>query len=369
MDQTQELLLKLLKINSKTFNASGINQVQNLVQMELEELGFKVNRHDSDEYGDLLVGELPGYTKNFITMICHADTVFSPDENSLYSSKEEDRIYGPGTIDDKGGICVALKAIKSFLKYNTSLIYGLRFVCSPNEEIGSVGFQEHFKSLCSDSPIILGFEPSNERGDIIVGRKGNRWYDIHVVGKKAHAGRHFKDGINACGALSSQLHQINKLTELDKGVTVNIGKIEGGDTYNVVSDSAYGQLDVRFPSFEERENICNKIEQQLADGLMGTSIKYDVVDDCPPFSSSKEARDIVDEYIDIIYELEGRSVRAIEVGGASDCNYFSSPNNLVIDGLGPIGGGMHTNDEYIDVKSLHTRAEAVDKLLMLLQRK
>ncbi|EQC47286.1 M20/M25/M40 family metallo-hydrolase [Bacteriovorax sp. Seq25_V] len=363
-----DLLIKLLNIDSKTRNVAGVNKVQSIVESQLKELGFQIKRHSNAEYGDLLVAEFKGMKKEFITMICHADTVFSPLTDNVHSELSDERLYGPGVIDDKGGICVILSAVKSFLKYNSSLIYGLRIVSSPNEEIGSVGFHEKFNELKKDSPIILGFEPSNEKGDIIVGRKGNRWYDIHVTGQKAHAGRTFEAGVNACGQLSSQLHEINKLTNLDKGITVNIGKISGGDTYNVVSDEAYGQLDIRFSTFEDRDHICGQVEELLEDSSFDANIKFNVVDDCPPFPKNNTTKNIINEYLDIIYELEGRRVSAISVGGASDCNHFSSSDSFIIDGLGPIGGGMHTDSEFIDLKSLRTRAEAVDKLLMRLQR-
>ncbi|WP_034720581.1 M20/M25/M40 family metallo-hydrolase [Bacteriovorax sp. DB6_IX] len=122
-----------------------------------------------------------------------SDTVFKQEDN-FPIRKEGDRIYGPGIVDNKAGMIVILRGLIHLLANSKgkNFQYGLRVICSPNEETGSNGFLDIFKNLARNSDIVLGFEPAYGEGHIINGRKGNRWYEIEIEGKKAHSGRDHK---------------------------------------------------------------------------------------------------------------------------------------------------------------------------------
>lgn len=367
-------LKKLTSISSETDNICGVNQVQKILKDKLSELNLETSLVPNPELrsrsGHLLVAQTKNKREKYITLICHADTVYPLSKNPIVSSSEN-KIFGSGIIDNKGGVTVGIYALSRLAESNDNLSnYGIRFICSPNEEMGSPGFQKIFADYAKDSEVILGLEPALENGDIISSRKGNRWYDITFEGQSAHAGRHHAHGVNACAELAIQMAKIHELTNYDKNITVNVGKIEGGEKHNIVSDKAYAQLDVRFPCFESREVVSAKITDILEsrnvhnkNQTQFSKVSYEIIDDCPPLAKSNESKKLFEVYKELIKENEKISIKERVVGGAADANYFSSKGKVILDGLGPIGSGMHTENEYIEISSLKTRGDTLYQLI------
>ena len=355
-------LQKLTDINSGTSNMPGVDQIQKWITSELKNLGFDVSLNENQ----LLVGKLKGKNSKTIILVVHSDTVFEPSSSLQKFTVSENRqsAKGPGVIDAKGGIIIAIEGLKKFLQ-TQSPSFNIIFVSSPSEETGSLGFTETFQKLGEQAWIVLGFEPALESGSIIESRKGNRWYKIKTVGKEAHAGRAHQDGINACHALSNILSSVSKLTDYKKNVTVSIGRMEGGkDKYNIVCDQAFAKIDTRFENFNDRALLHSKIEKIIENnGVNGSKAQYEIEDDCPPFSPSNAAKPYLKKYLSILKGVEGKNFTAEKSGGAADTNYFSKEGAIVIDGLGPLGGKMHTNEEFVILSSLETRAKALSLFL------
>jgi glutamate carboxypeptidase len=370
-----EMLRAFSKIDSSTLNKAGVMEMQNRVGEFLSELKFEIQWVGKEErFGDLLIAEKKGRSNKFITLITHSDTVlrnyrdFSVDEN-------ERKGFGSGAIDNKGGLVVGLCGLQRFLLNHADLEYSLRFVCSPNEEMGSIGFTEIFRELGSDTVVAFGLEPALDNGSIIHQRRGNRWYDLTVIGREAHAGRSYGNHVNAAHDLAAKIVDLAALTKYKKHVSVSVGHIEGGkDRHNIICGEARAKLDVRFPSMDLRDDLHAKIEKILEtpretsiDGKFKSQTTYKIVDDCPPFSLTKKSRRMAREYSALISKLENRLIQSQPSGGAGDVNYLSTRNNFVLDGLGPVGGEMHTNREFVNVDTLKTRAQALAGFLIYLQ--
>lgn len=359
-------LQRLVEINSGTAHVDGVSRIQNWVSTRLKALGFSVE-YRADQ---LLIATLQGSTPKIVTLIVHADTVFEPSGPFQNYTRREDgkRAIGPGVIDAKGGIVVALEGLKRYLSHGQPKVT-LRLISSPSEETGSPGLAEAFRKMAEDSWMVLGFEPALEDGSLIESRRGNRWYEITTRGKEAHAGRAHKDGINACLALASKLTKISKLTRYEKDVTVSIGRMEGGkDKFNIVCSEARAKVDARFSTFPDRDLLHQRIEAILSqEEVAGSKTSFELKDDCPPFSPSERARPYLKTYISFIQNLEDRKIASKISGGSADSNYFSKKGSITIDGLGPVGGKMHTNEEYIELSSLETRSEALHRFLSSLK--
>lgn len=369
-ESSLNLLKQLVLINSESKNISGVNQVQEIVASKLKDLGFKVsfieNPNGKNKSGKLLVGTLPGIQNEQITLVTHADTVFDQNFTGFEVSKNQDKAKGPGVLDNKGGLVVALEGLKLYLSKNKPL-YSLRFISSPSEEIGSPGFLDLFRKYGKDSFMILGFEPSLANGSIIESRRGNRWYHIKVSGKEGHAGRSHKDGINACHELAMKIDQLQQLTNYEKNVTVSIGHIKGGkDKFNIICGEAEAKIDTRFSEIDHRDQLHKKIQEILSKSYVKSAsnqipavTKFELADDCPPFSITETSKPYLTKYKHAIEKIEGKAVKSEKSGGAADSNYMSRKDLIVIDGLGPNGAGMHTKDETILLSSLKTRSQAL----------
>lgn len=369
------LLREFSEIDSSTLNLDGVARMQSRVAETLEEIGFKINILKGEpRFGELILAERPGSSAKFISIVTHCDTVLT-NYRPFAVSLPEERAFGSGVIDNKGGLVVGLGALKRFLKAFPSHRYGLRFICSPNEEMGSIGFTETFRQLGKDTAVGFGLEPALDNGSIIHQRRGNRWYDVEIIGREAHAGRSYGEHANAAHDAAQKIVRLARLTQYKRDISVNVGHIEGGkDRHNIICGKVKIKLDVRFPSVKSREILHQKIGKILkksfdvsVSGKFKTHTTYQVVDDCPPFSLNRRSKHMAHQYASLVSRLESRPVKSESAGGAGDVNYLSTGDNFILDGLGPVGGEMHTQMEFVHIPSLKTRSQALAGYLRHLQ--
>jgi glutamate carboxypeptidase len=358
-------LRELVEISSGSSNTDGVDRVLQAVEGDLKQLGFQVERRKNR----LLVANRPapeGGDSRVVTLLSHADTVFEDKASfrGLTVSADGKTATGPGAVDNKGGIIVMLEGLRKAL-LTTPPSHALRVLVSPSEETGAPGLHEDLAQLGRESWLTLTFEPAYDEGSIIRSRRGDRWYHIRVAGKEAHAGRAYLQGVNACLALSRDLVQLSALTDLKRDLTVSIGHLEGGkDKFNIVCGAAEAKVDTRFASFADRDELNKKIEAVLKKiPVPGAKVDYTLEDDSPPFAESPGVRPFLRTYLTLLEEIEGRKFAARQGSGASDANYMSRPGSMIIDGLGPYGGKMHTDGEFVVLSSLETRAEALARFL------
>lgn len=364
-EMTKELKF-LVELNSGTNNSNGVKDVQGWIRSKLTSLGFSVDIDDKN----LLIGELKSAEPKapWVSFLVHADTVFEPfSPFQKWTQVADGVVRGPGVLDDKGGIVVAIEGINRALKAKKDIKVNLRFISSPSEEVGSPGLIQKFKQM--ESSLVLGFEPALEDGSIIDSRRGNRWYHLFAEGKEAHAGRSHKEGINACVALATKLVEISMLTDYKKDLTVSVGNMQGGrDKYNIVCGSAEAKIDMRFSDFKTRDSAHQKVLAILnKEAIKGERVRFELTDDCPPFSRNSRSKNFLEKYLRILSKIERTPVISQRSGGSADSNYFSRPGVTVIDGLGPVGGKIHTDQEYLVLKSLETRAESLKQFLLQLE--
>jgi len=370
-----ELLRQMASVDSSTLNKTGVESLQNQVSAELESLGFRIRMTPGDpRFAPLIVAERAGRQRSFITLITHTDTVL-PNYREFAVDVVAQKAYGSGVIDNKGGVVVGLAGLKRFLSAHPETEYSLRFICSPNEEVGSIGFTEIFRELGQDSAVGFGLEPALDNGSIINQRRGNRWYNIDIKGREAHAGRSYGHHVNAAHDLASKIRQVSELTNYRKHISVNVGHFEGGQNkHNIICGSAHAKIDVRFPSFEARdylhkkiETIMTRAEQKSVCGQHESTTRIEIVDDCPPIARNRRSKKMSRMYAALVSQIEKRKISAQNAGGAGDVNYLCHDRNVVLDGLGPVGGEMHTRDEHLWIPSLKSRSQALAGFLRHLQ--
>ena len=370
-----ELLKQLTALDTQTLNKSGVEQAQNLVSGVLDQLGFQQKLVPGDaRFSHLIIAERPGRSKRFVSLVTHTDTVLG-NEQKFAVDLAQNRAGGSGVIDNKGGVTVGLSALTRFLRAHPETELGLRWICSPNEEMGSIGFTEIFRELAADTVVGFGLEPALDNGSIIHQRRGNRWYNLTITGREAHAGRSYGEHGNAAHDMAHKIYQMAQLTNYRKHLSVNVGRMEAGkDNHNIISGFATAKVDVRFPDLESRDYLHRKIEKILYTnsdtGMCGrhaTQSSYEIVDDCPPFSLTRRSKRLARSYAALVSQIEGRKVYSQPAGGAGDVNYLSTADNFILDGLGPVGGEMHTTGEFLRIDSLASRSKALAGFLFHLQ--
>ncbi len=369
-----EFLEYIVNQNSQSKNRSGVQTVQELFAQRLLTLGADCEyiENKESESADLLVAKIEGSSEITLSTIGHADTVLFPTRSNYFRFEDQGRrIFGPGIADNKSGQLIAIKGIEYFLKKISNPKLNIQFISSPSEEIGSPGFHDAFKDLSENSQFVLGFEPSMEDGSIIKSRNGNKWYKLEVVGESSHSGRAHKGHMNAAHDLCAKINYLqDKCLSIDD-ITMNIGVLDGGHSYNSICSRATAKIDTRFTTFAGLEKIENLFEADLdflkkpcfkTNQLTKTNISVD--DFCPPLEFTNDSEAFIQKYMNIIKDIEQIEISSVHCGGAADVNHFSRKGLVSFDGLGPIAANMHRLDEYIYTSSLESRAKAFGEFLI-----
>lgn len=376
VSQTQ-LLKTLVDIKSVSIDGAANDKVQAIIKQQLDDLGFhsKLIRQEGrhrNPLGHLLVGEIAGQSKEFITLIGHSDTVNASDDFNHFSHESGAHFArGPGVIDCKGGLVIMLSAAKAFLQQVGKPFYSLRFVSSPSEETGSCQFQQHLHRYGQDTRFVLGFEPGFPNGNIVNARAGNRWYKLTIKGRSAHSGRNFTQGVNAIAALAIKLQKLHELSDIQKGSTVAITHIRGGNkNFNTIPADCEAYIDTRFLSKEEDlrlqqdiREVLRSVEITAYDDFKPAELSMEITDYTQPIEISHSHNHYLEHYLKAVEYFERKTINAQVSHGSADCNSLITDNNIFIGGLGAIGDGMHTIQEKIRLSSLNTRAEAAAQLL------
>ena len=351
-------LSTIVNINSYTKNKKGVDKVGEIFDKWFAELGFRLNIYDREFIGNHR-HYISKYEKNKkrLLLLGHIDTVFPPEEFEEYS-EDSDWIYGPGVCDMKGGNIVALQALRE-LKSKSIDIKNIDMLLVSDEETGS----DNSKYLTAELALLYDYcfvyEAAGKDMEVVVARKGVGTFFIDIEGKAAHAGNHYADGHDANLEASYKLQNLVKLTNLQKGTTVNVGKIEGGIGANTISPNANLVFELRYKYSDERDRVLKSINEVVKHSFVhGTYSQLSG-------GIQRDVMQITDSSIKLMRSIEkitNSSLRSEERGGVSDANIVSSCGVVTLDGFGPYGDGDHTIKERASKESFISRIDLSKKL-------
>jgi glutamate carboxypeptidase len=303
-----------------------------------------------------------------IFLCIHMDTVYGP-EHPFQTVRQVDgnTINGPGVADAKGGLCVMLIALEALERSPFADQIGWEVLINSDEEIGSPGSGPLLKQCAQRNQIGLLFEPALPDGALVGERKGSGNFDAIIRGRSAHAGRDFHHGRNAMHAAAALVVALDELNRTMPGVTVNVGRIDGGGPSNVVPDLAVVRFNCRIPTphFQARlEGELKRIVEEI-DQRDGINVELIGGFRSPPKIVDPPTQKLFDQVADCGREL-GLSLTWRSSGGVSDGNKLAAAGLPVIDTLGPRGGNLHSTEEFLLLDSLTERAKLTALLLMKL---
>lgn len=360
-----KLLERLVNIDSGTFNGAGLDRVGAIAVEELKRLGAKVETFPATPaMSRNIQATLTGTGKGRILLVAHMDTVFPDGAAAARPFRiEGTRAYGPGIMDDKGGIVVALAALK-ILKQSGDTGYGkITLLLNTNEETGSHGTRALMDKLAREHDVALNLEPGRAADGLVVMRKGSGEIELDVTGKAAHAGVAPEAGRNAAMEAAHQVLQLSKLADPGKQTTVNFTVIKAGERTNVIPDHATAQADVRVAVPEEFDRVEQDLARISANHLIpDTKVSARLRRGFPPMPKSP-VTDAVAAKAQAVYGELGRKLTLESSGGAADSSLTFATGVPTIDGLGIVGGGIHTPEEYAEVESIAPRAYLLARLI------
>lgn len=350
-------LEKVITINSFTRNKAGVDAVGAIFDNWLEALGFSVTHHQRELIGEHRHYRTPYEGGKRLLLLGHLDTVFPPDSFDHYH-EDEAWVYGPGVCDMKGGNIVALEALRR-LRDDGIMITNIDILFVSDEETGSDDSKRLTAELAKEYDYCLVYEAAGPNMEVVTGRKGVGTFTIDIEGVAKHAGNDYADGVDANLEAAYKLQALVALTDLEKGTTVNVGKIEGGIGANTISPKAHLLFELRYKTADERDRVLKAIDEIVATAyvvgttsMLGGGIQRDVM------QSSQASFDLVDD----IERITGVRLPTEERGGVSDANIVSSQGVVTLDGFGPFGDGDHTRHERALKRSFDERIELSEKL-------
>lgn len=358
-----DLLEEMVLIDSGPGLHEGISAVQDLVGARLSSFGFDVELRASVLGPDVLLAHRhnSAHSARRVLLLGHADTVF-PDGTAVQRpfNVEGGFCFGPGVADMKGGLIVMLHAIE----YLGEAAVSLSVVVNGDEESGSVHSRPLIEEMAADHEVALIFEPARPGGEFVIARRGVQRYRVLITGRAAHTGVDPQAGANAIEAAAHHTLQLQDLGRSLDDASVIVTLASGGSRPNVVPDSATLTVDCRIDNQEAAEFVFASVARLESDPapVEGTSTRIESLDARPPMIPTADVAPLCELYQNAAKEAGFEAV-PVSTGGSSDGNFTSALGVATLDGLGPVGGGYHTAEEFLDVATLESRSRAAAGLL------
>ncbi|WP_158773453.1 glutamate carboxypeptidase [Cobetia sp. L2A1] len=376
VEQQREPLLKtletLVNVDSGTGYSEGLSDVEAMLTQHLKALGAQIETYPAKTYGgNTIVGRIQGEGSRKIMLMIHYDTVFDEGAATERAFRIEDgRAYGPGVGDAKGGVAVILHSLEALKTLGYDDYGQVTVVFNPDEEKGSPGSHEVIHKLSADQDAVLVFEPTfAEPGvdAVTVVTKGINYAFLEVKGRASHAGGAPEKGRNAIMELSHQLLQLDDLGDADKQTTLNWTIVEGGAKRNIIPEHAKAEGDMRYFDSSEYERVLNEAQKITENQLVeGTEVAFHLEKGRPPLPDNPQSQKLAKQAQKIYQEL-GQSLQAVEIGGGTDAAYAyheGSDKPAVLESLGLVGGGYHSDKEFVLVDSVVPRLYLTTRMIM-----
>src|SRR5258706_11037217 len=288
----------------------------------------------------------------------HRDTVCAEGEAGRRPfTIENGRPYGPGVADMKAGLVINAFVLTAFAKLggSPSPLVGL---ITSDEEIGSPACRPVIEGVARSARAVFNSEPGRPSGNVVTGRKGGVFMQMRVEGRPAHSGGNFERGISAIGEIAHKITAIHKLTDLAKGVTLNVGLIRGGEAVNMVAPWAEGEIDLRYIDPADRNVVMAKIEHIIASSTIpGTTATLMIKGEFMPLNPAPPSEALFSVYQSAAREV-GLKIEGEFSGGCADSGFTAAVGCPTICAVGPIGGAAHTPDGYLENASMVPPAQA-----------
>jgi glutamate carboxypeptidase len=293
----------------------------------------------------------------------HFDTVWPVGTlASMPFRAEEGRIHGPGTFDMKASIVLVEFALRAIAHLALPLPRPIHILITADEEIGSRASQPLIQRQCQNAAYALVLESPLEGGRLKTARKGVGGFELAITGRAAHAGIEPEKGASAVVELAHQILAIEALARPDLGTTLNIGRIEGGTTANVVPAQAHAVIDARAWSAAEASRVAHGLAS-LQPATPGTTLGVTGGFNRPPMERTAATVTLL-EQARVLGSALGIDVTEGSTGGGSDGNFTAAAGVPTLDGLGCEGAGAHAAHEHILARSLPERAAFLAALLL-----
>jgi glutamate carboxypeptidase len=366
------LLETLVNTDGGSYDKVGVDAVGAHLRGFLEGEGIACETIPNERFGDALRasvvngGSASTGANSTILLMGHRDTVFPKGEPNRRPFRiENGRAYGPGVCDMKAGLVMNAFVLAAFQRAGgaPAPVVGL---FTSDEEIGSPSCRPLIEAEARRARAVFNSEPGRPNNAVVTGRKGGVFMRVSITGKAAHSGANFGDGISAIEELARKTTALHALTDLDKGTTLNVGVVAGGQTVNTVAPWATAEVDLRFVTPAERETAMAAVRRIVDTAYVpGTTAQLEITGEFLPLVESPHSQALFRHYADCGRSI-GEEVISAFTGGCADSGFAAATGAPTICAVGPVGGRAHSPDEYLEVDTMVPRAQTLAISIMRL---
>ena len=361
---------RLARIESPTSDIAGVNRVLDVIVGWFEGTGATLERFKPDDrFGDMLrVTCDPGRNEPGILVLSHVDTVHPPGTlaGPLPFHREGDKVYGPGVYDMKGGLVLAIAAFRQLTREKVTRQLPLTFLFNPDEEVGSVGSRKTIEHEGARHRYVLVTEPKRGGGKIVTERKGTGRFVVRAHGRPAHAGAAHHKGKSAIRAMAEVILAIEGFTDYQRGITTNVGLVNGGTGVNVIPEHCTVNADLRVRDLDAAAEMERRFHAlKASDAEVEITVTGGI--HRPPFVRGPHVNALFAKAV-AVAERMGLELQSDGLsGGGSDGNFTAAKGIATLDGLGIDGDGAHTNHEHLLYSSIEPGTRLIRGLMETLE--
>jgi glutamate carboxypeptidase len=359
-----------VEIESPSYQGETVNRMADLVEDGMRTIGAEIERRPGwDGIGDTLIARTPwGGDEPGILVLSHLDTVhpLGTVDGVLPMSRDGDKVFGPGCYDMKGGAYLGYYAYRHLVRAGKTTPLPITFLYAPDEEVGSHTSRDLIEREARKAKYVLVAEPARDGGKVVTSRKGSADYALSITGRPAHAGANHDKGRSAIREMARQILDIEAMTDYGRGITTNVGVINGGTRSNVVPADCTAEVDLRFMDPIGAEEMCGRLENLKAyDPDVEMVVSGGI--NRPAFDKNDGITRLFEHAKGLAAEIGFELEECETSGGVSDGNFTAALGVPTLDGLGVDGNGAHTNHEHFYYSSLEPRAQLMIRLLETLE--
>jgi len=358
-DWLKENLRRLVDIESPSDDPAAVNRANDFVAELAAGMGARVKRHKQKQFGDVLELQFgPAGRKNParskkrpVLLLGHLDTVWAMGTLKSMPWREADgRLWGPGVLDMKAGVVMALTALKSLKELEISR--AVTMLLNSDEEVGSTSSRPVTEQAALASSAVFVLEPAQGLA-YKTARKGVGQYELHVTGVAAHSGVDFAKGHSAIREMARLIETVSGFTDLKRGRTVNCGVVRGGTRSNVIAEHAYAEVDVRIARASDAARVDRLFHMlKVTDKACRVEVSGGI--NRPPMERTSGTVALFKNARAIAAQM-GFALEEAATGGGSDGNFTSALGVPTLDGMGAVGDGAHAAHESVVVEHLVPR--------------
>lgn len=367
-------LRQMVDTDGGSYDKAGVDATGAQVARFCAAHGIPVQTLPQSRHGDCLRAMVDGghataagNERRNIVLMGHRDTVFPKGEPARRPfTIEGNRAYGPGVADMKAGIVMNMFVLAAFRKFGGAPgpLVGL---FTGDEEIGSPEGRPVIEAEARGARVVFNSEPGRPDQGVVTGRKGGVFSVMEIEGKAAHSGGNFEQGISAIGELAAKITAIHALTDLDRGITLNVGLVAGGQSVNTVAPYARGEIDLRYVEPADRDEIMGKIEAIVARSFVpGTRATLTIKGEFLPLTQSPDSARVFTLYQRAAKD-SGIPAEPRFSGGCADSGFTAAMGAPTLCAVGPVGGKAHSPEEYLELDSFVPRAQALARAILRLE--